>query len=70
MSRRAWSDNLDRVVIDPGDEATADDGRFSASMMRRALALTAATQPHPNPRVGAVIVQGGARAAGQPEEHF
>ncbi len=56
MSRRALSDNLDRVVADPGDEATARDGRFSASFMKRAIELAAPTQPHPNPRVGCVIV--------------
>ncbi len=58
MSRRALSDNLDRVVADPVDEATVDDGRFSASMMSRAIGLAAPTQPHPNPRVGAIVAVG------------
>ena len=59
MSRRALSDNLDRVVADPGDEAAVADGRFSASFMERAIALAAPTQPHPNPRVGCVLVADG-----------
>ena len=60
MSRRALSDNLDRAGFGSGDEATADDGRFFASMMSRAIRLAAHTQPHPNPRVGAVVVSDGA----------
>ena len=59
MSRRALSDNLDRVVSDPGDEATGSDGRFSASIMRRAIEIASLEQPHPNPRVGAVVVADG-----------
>ncbi len=43
MSRRAESDNR------------ADDGRFEASM-RQAILLAGATRPHPNPRVGAVVL--------------
>lgn len=60
MSRRALSDNLDRAGYGSGDEATGDDGRFFVSMMSRAIELAAGTQPHPNPRVGAVVVADGA----------
>ena len=55
MSRRAMSDNLEPAAM-PGTEATVADGRFSAKVMRRALRLSAQQQPHPNPRVGAVVV--------------
>ena len=60
MSRRALSDNL-------------TEQRCSEEMMRRALGLAGKTQPHPNPRVGAVVVSEGTvvseaahRAAGEP----
>ena len=60
MSRRALSDNL-------------DEQRRAEELMRRALGLAKATQPHPNPRVGALVVAGGSviaaaahRAAGGP----
>ncbi|MDJ0663661.1 MAG: bifunctional diaminohydroxyphosphoribosylaminopyrimidine deaminase/5-amino-6-(5-phosphoribosylamino)uracil reductase RibD [Acidimicrobiia bacterium] len=73
MSRRALSDNLGRARS-TAVEATAGDGRFSASMMVRALALAVGAQPHPNPRVGAVVVdaegsivgEGFHRRAGEP----
>ena len=45
MSRRAKSDNL-------------DEQRRAQRMMRRAIGLAAQTQPHPNPRVGAVVASG------------
>ena len=64
MSRRAWSDNLGRAQS-TADEATAGDGRFSASMMVRALDLAAGTQPHPNPRVGAVVVDAAGSIVGE-----
>ncbi|MDJ0496624.1 MAG: bifunctional diaminohydroxyphosphoribosylaminopyrimidine deaminase/5-amino-6-(5-phosphoribosylamino)uracil reductase RibD [Acidimicrobiia bacterium] len=60
MSRRALSDNL-------------DEQRRAEELMRRALGLAKETQPHPNPRVGAVVVSDGSviaeaahRAAGEP----
>ena len=60
MSRRALSDNL-------------DEQRRAEELMRRALGLAKETQPHPNPRVGAVVVSDGTvvaeaahRAAGDP----
>ena len=46
MSRRALSDN--RI-----EQRRAED------LMREALSLAAQTQPHPNPRVGALVVSGG-----------
>ncbi len=45
MSRRALSDNLTEL-------------RRAEEMMQRALSLAAQTRPHPNPRVGAVVVSG------------
>jgi len=45
VSRRALSDNL-------------DEQRRAEDLMRRALSLASQTQPHPNPRVGAVVVSG------------
>ena len=73
MSRRAMSDNRGRAG-GTADEATALDGRFSASFMQRAVDLAADTHPHPNPRVGAVVVapdgeivgRGAHRRAGEP----
>lgn len=59
MSRRALSDNSDRAGFGSGGEATADDGRFFASIMSQAIELALATQPHPNPRVGAIVVADG-----------
>lgn len=60
MSRRALSDNL-------------DEQRRAEELMRRALGLAKETQPHPNPRVGAVVVSEGSvvaaaahQAAGEP----
>lgn len=46
MSRRAMSDNLDLQ-------------RRAEEMMRRAIGLANRTNPHPNPRVGAVVVSRG-----------
>lgn len=46
MSRRALSDNL-------------DEQRRAEEMMRRAIDLASQTNPHPNPRVGAVVVSQG-----------
>ena len=46
MSRRAMSDNLDAQ-------------RRAEEMMRRAIGLASQTNPHPNPRVGAVVVSQG-----------
>lgn len=60
MSRRALSDNL-------------DEQRRAEELMRRALGLAKRTQPHPNPRVGAVVVsddrivaEAAHQAAGEP----
>jgi diaminohydroxyphosphoribosylaminopyrimidine deaminase/5-amino-6-(5-phosphoribosylamino)uracil reductase len=67
VSRRAMSDNLDRELMAPEDGPSL--GRFESraelspqadeALMRRALRLAAQTHPHPNPRVGAVIVAAG-----------
>lgn len=56
MSRRALSDNLGRP--DPGSvtAGTPVEDAATTQFMRRALALAQRQQPHPNPRVGAVIV--------------
>ncbi len=56
MSRRALSDNLGRP--DRGSVAAGSPVEDAATtlFMRRALALAEQEQPHPNPRVGAVIV--------------
>jgi len=64
VSRRALSDNRGRADRTT-DEATAADGRFSASMMLRAIELAAGSQPHPNPRVGAVVVDGDGVVVGE-----
>ncbi|MGA9595846.1 MAG: bifunctional diaminohydroxyphosphoribosylaminopyrimidine deaminase/5-amino-6-(5-phosphoribosylamino)uracil reductase RibD [Acidimicrobiia bacterium] len=55
MSRRALSDNRARAA-GPGDAATVADGAPDALFMQRAVDLARPEQPHPNPRVGAVIV--------------
>jgi diaminohydroxyphosphoribosylaminopyrimidine deaminase/5-amino-6-(5-phosphoribosylamino)uracil reductase len=66
------SDNLEPAAM-PGTEAAVADGRFSASMMKRAIHLSVQHQPHPNPRVGAVVVsndtvvgEGAHTCAGEP----
>jgi diaminohydroxyphosphoribosylaminopyrimidine deaminase/5-amino-6-(5-phosphoribosylamino)uracil reductase len=64
VSRRALSDNRGRADRTT-DEATAADGRFSASMMLRAIDLAAGEQPHPNPRVGAVVVDSNEAVVGE-----
>lgn len=88
MSRRALSDNLDRAPEGSrgdrptegdrprGDELLLQQGHFGASdleHMRRAIDLALQTWPHPNPRVGAVVVadgtvvgEGAHQEAGQP----
>ncbi len=87
MSRRALSDNLDLasgqgdgptdLIGSPqGGEVPAEQRRWSASdseYMQRAISLATSTHPHPNPRVGAVVVSNGAviaeaahKKAGQP----
>lgn len=65
MSRRALSDN--RVRADTGPQqavAAAMDGS-AVLFMQRALDLARAEQPHPNPRVGAVIVSGDGHVLGE-----
>jgi diaminohydroxyphosphoribosylaminopyrimidine deaminase/5-amino-6-(5-phosphoribosylamino)uracil reductase len=74
VSRRALSDNRDLAPMGPGDglsdsigslvgdEVPTEQRPFVASdsdFMRMAIALAGATQPHPNPRVGAVIASDG-----------
>ncbi|MCP4968269.1 MAG: bifunctional diaminohydroxyphosphoribosylaminopyrimidine deaminase/5-amino-6-(5-phosphoribosylamino)uracil reductase RibD [bacterium] len=74
MSRRALSDNRDLAPMgrgdgpsdsiggSAGDEVPAEQRCFvvsEANFMREAIALALETQPHPNPRVGAVVVAAG-----------
>lgn len=56
MSRRALSDNRDRPGSGPVAGGTAIAGAADTRFMKRAIALAAQQYPHPNPRVGAVIV--------------
>ncbi len=56
MSRRALSDNLNRPIVGSVAAGTATVDAAVLDHMRRAIALAGAQQPHPNPRVGAVIV--------------
>ncbi len=49
-------------LSDDGDEVPVEQRRFTAldsAFMRQAIELTPQTQPHPNPRVGAIIVSDG-----------